>query len=66
MTNLLYTLHVSPVTDAISINEIAKHTGKDPILNKLRELIKSGKNCIPKSKRNLNPYSKMLFEIRYF
>ena len=57
LTNLLYSLHVSPVADAIGIKEITE----DPILN---ELIKSGKNYIPKSKPNLNPYREILSEIR--
>ena len=62
LTNLLYTLHVSPVIDAIGIKEIDEHNSKDPILNELRELIKSGKKCIPKSKPNLNPYREILSE----
>ena len=61
LTNLLYSLHVSPVVDTIGINEITEHSLKDPILN---ELIKSGKNYIPKSKPNLNPYREILSEIR--
>ena len=63
LTNLLYTLHISPVIDVIAIKEIAEHTTKDPILNEFRELIKSDKNYIPKSKPNLNPYREILSEI---
>ena len=48
-TNLLYILHVSLVIDAIGIKEIAENTSKDPILNELRELIKSGKTIFPKA-----------------
>ena len=62
-TNLLYTLHISPVIGAIGIKEIAEHTSKYPIRNELRELIKSGNSYIPKSKPNLNPYREILSEI---
>ena len=65
LTNLLYTLHVTPVIDAIGIKEIAEHTTKDPVLYELRELIKSGKNYIPKNKPFLNPYREILSEITY-
>ena len=65
LANLLYTLHVTPVIDAIGIKEIAEHTTKDPILNELRELIKSGKNSTPKNKPCLNPYHEIRFEITY-
>ena len=65
LTNLLYTLHVTPVIDAIGIKEIAEHTIKDPVLYELRELIKSGKNYIPKNKPFLNPYREILSEITY-
>ena len=53
LTNLLYTLHVSPVIDAVDIKEIAEHNSKDPILNQLKELIKSEKSAkttFPKAK----------------
>ena len=63
LTNLLYTLHVSSVIDAIGVKEITEHTSKDSILNELRELIKGGKSCIPKSKANLNLYQEILSEI---
>ena len=43
LTNLLYTLHVSPVIDATSIKKITEHTTQDTILNELKELIKSVK-----------------------
>ena len=65
-TNLLYILHVSPIIDATGIKEIAEHTSKDPILNELRKLIKSGKKYIPKSKPNLSPYREILSEITSF
>ena len=65
LTNLLYTLHVTPVIDAIGIKEIAEHTTKDPVLYELRELIKSEKNYIPKNKPFLNPYREILSEITY-
>ena len=65
LANLLYTLHVTPVLDAIGITEIAELTVKDPVLNELRELIKSGRNHIPKNKPCLNPYREILSEITY-
>ena len=51
---------VSSVIDVIGIKVIAQDTTKDPIFNELRELIKSGKNYIPKSKPNLNPIREIL------
>ena len=65
LKNLLYTLHVTPVIDAIGIKEIAEHTTEDPVLYELRELIKSGKNYIPKNKPFLNPYREILSEITH-
>ena len=35
LTNWLYTLFVTIVTDVIDIKEIAENTIKDPVLNKL-------------------------------
>ena len=63
LTNLLNNCYVFPVIDDIGIKEIAEHTSKDPILNELRELIKSGKNYIPKSKPNLNLYREVHSQI---
>ena len=65
MTNLLYTLDVSPEIDAIGIKEISEYTLKNSILNKIRELIKSGKNCIPINQSRLNHYCEILSEIKY-
>ena len=62
---MLYTLHITPVIDSIGIKEIAEHTTKDPVLYELRELIKSGKNYIPKNKPFRNPYREILSEITY-
>ena len=39
LTNLLYTLHVNPILDAIGIKEIAKETNNDPTLQDLRDII---------------------------
>ena len=53
LINLLYTLHISPVIDAIGIKEIAEHTSKDPILikriNKIRQKLHSQKQTQFKS-----------------
>ena len=65
LANLLYTLHVTLVIDGIGIKEIAKHITKDSVLNELREIIKSGKNYVPKNKPCLNPYPEILSEITY-
>ena len=65
MTNLLYTLDVSPEIDAIGIKETSEYTLKNSILNKIRELIKSGKNCIPINQSRLNHYREILSEIKY-
>ena len=62
LNNLLYTLHYSPVIDAIVIKEISQHTQKSPSLNELKELIKSGKNFIPKRKPNSSSYCEILSE----
>ena len=51
LTNLIYTLHASPVIDTIVIKEIVEHTAEDQILNELRKL-KSGENYIPKGETN--------------
>ena len=61
---MLYTLHLSPVIDAIGIIEIIGHTSEDPILNELRKLIKSSKNYVPKSKPNWNAYYETLSKIK--
>ena len=68
LASLLYTLHVTPVVDAIGIKKIAELTVKDPVLNELRELIKlikSGRKYILKNKPCLNPYREILSEITY-
>ena len=39
LTNLLYTLHVTPIFDAIGIKEIGEETNIDPTLQDLRDII---------------------------
>ena len=39
LTNLLYTLHVTPILDAIGIKEIAEETNNDLTLQDLRDII---------------------------
>ena len=63
LVHLLYTLHLSPVLDAIGIRDIAIETKKDPVLRKLTKLIKSGKTYIPKHERELKQFSKIIPEI---
>ena len=55
LTKLLYTLHVTPVLDALGIREIAEHTMTDKTLNKLKTFIQEGKTSIPKSNLDLQP-----------
>ena len=62
LTNL-YTLHVTPILDAIGIKEIAEETNNDRTLQDLRDIIRSGKLCIPNDKPHLTPYKQIISEI---
>ena len=59
LTNLLYTLHVTPIFDAIGIKEIGEETNIDPTLQDLRDIIRSGKLYIPNDKPHLTPYKQV-------
>ena len=63
MTNLLSTLHVTPILDAIGLKEIAKETNNDPTLKYLRDIIQSGKLYIPNDKPQLTSYKQIISEI---
>ena len=63
LTNILYTLHVTPILDAIGIKEIAEETNNDPTLKDLRDVIRSGKTYIPNDKPHLTPYEQIISEI---
>ena len=63
LTNLLYTLHVTPILDAIGIKELAKETNNDPTLNDRRDIIRSGKLYISNDKPYLTPYKQIISEI---
>ena len=62
LLNKFEKLKSDDLTNLSIIYQITEHTTKDPVLNKLRELIRSGKNYIPKSKPNLNHYYKIFSE----
>ena len=63
LTKLLYTLHVTPVLDALGMKEIAEHTQKDKILKRLKTFIQDGKTFIPKSEAVLQPFKNIFSEI---
>ena len=41
LTNLLYTLHTTPILEAIGIKDIAKETNNDPTLQDLKDIMYS-------------------------
>ena len=49
---LLYTLHVTPVLDALEIREIAEHFQTDTTLTNLKDLIVNSKTYIPENLQN--------------
>ena len=61
--NLLYTLRLSPIVDALGVLEIAKATKSDPVLSKLQRLIRENKSFVPKSDTSLTPFRQILPEI---
>ena len=63
LTNLLYTLHVTPILDAIEIKEIVEETNNAPTLQDLRDIIRNGKLYIPNNKLHLTPYKQIISEI---
>ena len=63
MTNLLYTLHVTPILDASGIKEMVEETNNDPTLQDLRDIIRSGKLYIPNVKPHLTPYKQIISEM---
>ena len=42
LNNLLYMLHATPIVDHISLAQIAKKTDSDPVLSRVRELVRQG------------------------
>ena len=64
LNNLLYTLHTTPIMDKIGLKEIAEETKKDQILQKLSNIIKTGKSWIDKSEdTELKRFEQILPEI---
>ena len=65
VTNILYTLRLSPIMDALGIKEIAQATTDDPVLSKLHLAIKEGRTYIPKKDTLLAGFRHMFPEITY-
>ena len=63
LTRFLFTLHVTPVLDAIGIPLIAKETAKDKVLSKLQKRIQDGHTFIPKEDKTLQPFRQIFHEI---
>ena len=64
LTNFLYTLHITPILDAIGIKEIAEETDNDSTLKDLRDIFRSGKRYIPNDKPHDTPYKQVISEIK--
>jgi len=62
--NLLYTLHTTPITNHISLADIAKKTGSDKVLSRIQIMIKKGKHSIPKEEANdIRKFEPLLSEL---
>ena len=61
LTNLLYTLHTTPIMDHIGLAMIAEHTTNDHTLRKLRDIVTKGQTWIPKdADSKLRKFQKIL------
>ena len=63
LKNLLYTLRLSPIIDAIGIKEIAIAPAKDPILSKLQHKIRNGITSISSDEKDLSAFKKVFHEM---
>ena len=64
LTNLLYFLHTTPITDKIGLAIISNHTRKDPVLSELVDLIRKGQSYIHKDANpKLRRFKNLLSEI---
>ena len=64
VNKLLYTLHTTPIMDHVGLSTIAEETSKDPILSKLRDILKRSQTWIPKeAPEGLRRFSKMMTEL---
>ena len=63
LKNLLYTLRLSPILDALGVKEIALATRSDPVLSKLQQKIRKGVTCIHSDELNLLPFKKIFHEM---
>ena len=61
--NLLYTLRLSPILDALGIKEIALATSSDPVLSRLQRMIGQGVSFIHKNDAKLSPFRQIFSEI---
>ena len=48
LNNLLYMLHATPIVDHISLAEIAQKTDSDPVLSRVRDLVRKGAKAAAK------------------
>ena len=65
LINLLYTLHISPVLDAIGIKTITEDTAKDPTLQKISKAIQTGRTSAIRNDPKLSNFWKIYPEITY-
>ena len=63
VTNLLYHLRLSPIIDALGIQEIAKATAEDPCLSTIQQMLSEGKSFIPKNNQTLAHFRQIFPEI---
>ena len=64
LNNLLFQLHVTPITDCIGLKEIARETKADPILAKISRMVKKGMINIPKKEdSNVKKFQQIMNEL---
>ena len=63
LTTFLTLSMLTPILDAIGIEEIGEETNNDPTLKDLRDIIRSEKLYIPNDKSHLTPYKQIISEI---
>ena len=64
VNNLLYTLHITPIIDRISLKDISEETASDPVLSALHTLVRKGQNWISKTANpELQRFNSVLHEI---
>ena len=64
INNLLYTLHITPIIDKITLKAISEETNTDPILKELKNIVISNQQWIPNSSdKKLLRFKNILSEI---